>query len=114
MNAGQYEAGLRVYDDNADRLLSSNAASVIASLSSHLSKFKDDAGALEILYSLTRRAGDNTHIGETTELLAHALAQAGQSAKARDLYKELAALEPENPVHMQNYRQMLAKLGEDA
>ena len=113
MASGQYEAGLKVYDENADRMLASNASGVIGSLNNYISKIKDNATALEILFSLTRRAGDTSHVGETMELLAHALAQAGQYAKARDLYKELAALEPENPVHMQNYRQMLAKLGDD-
>jgi pilus assembly protein FimV len=113
MSAGQYEAGLRVYDENADRMLAANAVSVVTSLNSYISKIKDDAAALDILFSLTQRAGDTSHIGETMELLAHALAQAGQNARARDLYKELAGLEPENPTHMQNYRQMLAKLGDD-
>jgi len=114
MAAGQYEAALRVYDENAERLLANNASQTMTALNGCINKIKDNPAALELLYSLTRRAGDTSHMGETMELLAHALAQAEQFAKARDLYKELAVLEPENPIHMQNYRQMLAKLGEDA
>ncbi len=35
-------------------------------------------------------------------------------ARARDLYKQLTEMEPENALHAQNHRQMLAKLGEDS
>ena len=48
------------------------------------------------------------------ELQAHAAAQKGNFAEARDLYKQLTEMEPENALHAQNYKQMLAKLGEDS
>ena len=114
MAAGQYEAALRVYDENAERLLSTNTTQIMAALNGCITKIQDNPAALELLYSVMQRVGDTSHMGETMELLAHALAHAERFSEARDLYKELANLEPENPIHNQNYRQMLAKLGEDA
>ena len=45
---------------------------------------------------------------------AHAAAKRVILPHARDLYKKLTEMEPENALHAQNYRQMLAKLGEDS
>ncbi|MGC2694609.1 MAG: hypothetical protein WA738_02350, partial [Candidatus Angelobacter sp.] len=44
----------------------------------------------------------------------HAAAKKENYAEARDLYKQLSDIEPENVLHSQNYKQMLAKLGEDS
>src|SRR5207249_2166442 len=46
-------------------------------------------------------------------MMAHACVQCGQLEKAADIYKELSELEPENPLHMQNYKQVQGKLGKD-
>jgi tetratricopeptide (TPR) repeat protein len=51
---------------------------------------------------------------ECTELLANALVVAGDLHRARDLFAQLAEIEPENPHHEQQYRQVLTRLGEDA
>ena len=45
------------------------------------------------------------------ELLAHASVQSGDLARARDLYQKLTALEPANPLHLQNYQQVMSQLG---
>jgi len=37
--------------------------------------------------------------------------QSGDLARARDLYQKLATLEPQNPLHMQNYQQVVSQLG---
>src|SRR5205085_10596716 len=58
-------------------------------------------------------AGDTAHIGEVMELLAHAYTQANELQKARNLYRELAQTEPENELHAKNYRQVVAKMGDE-
>ena len=63
---------------------------------------------------MLQRAGEQSQITEVIELLAHALVQRGDLARARDYYRDLSILEPQNPVHEQNYRQMVARLGEDS
>ncbi len=50
-------------------------------------------------------------IGEVLELLAHAAVQANQLESARDAYKELIELEPDNNAHVQGYRQVCALMG---
>jgi len=111
--AGDYESALRVYDRYADKLLAANPAGLVETLQGCISRVKDSAPALDILGRLFRKAGDTTHNTEISELLAHAWVQAGELAKARDLYQELSRAEPENPAHAQNYKQVVARLGED-
>ncbi|HZQ92409.1 MAG TPA: tetratricopeptide repeat protein [Terriglobales bacterium] len=113
MTGGNFEGALRVYENYADRLLKGNAAATLRALHGSIARIKENPAALEMLLSLYQRAGESTNLGEVTELLAHAYVQTNQLAKARDLYQELAKMEPENALHMQHYRQMVSKLGED-
>ncbi|HSE47645.1 MAG TPA: tetratricopeptide repeat protein [Terriglobales bacterium] len=114
MSAGQLEKALAVYDQYADKLLAANPTGIITALHSSINKIKENAPALQILRSVYLKARDTTHLNEVSELLAHAYVQDGQLEKARDLYKELSDLEPENTLHAQNYKQILAKLGDSA
>ena len=114
MAAGQHEAGLRLYDQYADRLLADDRDGILARVASAPAHLNGNPAALELVLKLYRKAGDSTHVNEVMELLAHALVQTGELARARDLYNQLAALEPENPLHAQNYKQVSAKLGDDA
>ena len=68
--------------------------------------------ALEMLLALLNKAGENTHLTEVYELLAHAYVQAGELEKARDYYLKLTQLEPENQLHARNYQQVVDKLGD--
>src|SRR5208337_3900275 len=52
------------------------------------------------------------HVNEVTELLAHASVKDGNLARARDLYQMLATTEPQNQLHQQNYRQVMARMEE--
>jgi len=113
MAAGQHEAGLRLYDQYADRLLAEDRDGVLARVSSAPAHLNGNPAALELVLKLYGKAGDTTHVNETLELLAHALVQTGELARARELYNQLAALEPENPLHAQNYKQVAARLGDD-
>ena len=114
MATGSYQESLAIYREFSGQLSLGNTESLQHGLESALHKVSEDAALLEIVRELYRKLGDQSHISESTELLAHALVQAGDLKRARDLYRELADTEPENPIHEQQYRQVLAKLGEDA
>ncbi|HEV2989064.1 MAG TPA: tetratricopeptide repeat protein [Candidatus Angelobacter sp.] len=105
---------LKLYDRYADRFLSRGANALHETLYPLISRIRDDAQALTTMLRLLNKAGDSSHLTEVMELLAHSYVQQGEFAQARDLYKELSEQEPENPLHTQNYRQMLSKLGEDS
>jgi pilus assembly protein FimV len=111
MQAGQYENALLVYDQHSERLLSANSAKVLESLHSIIGHVRENPASLEKLLALFLKAGDNTHVTEVYELLAHASVQSGDLSRARDLYQKLATMEPQNPLHMANYQQVVAQLG---
>ena len=110
----QEDAALTLYDKYAEKFFGPGAATLVGTLYPLISRIRENPPALERMLRLLQKAGDTSHLNEVVELLAHAKVQSGDFAEARDLYKELSESEPENPLHTQNYRQMLAKLGEDA
>ncbi|MCU1309036.1 MAG: Tetratricopeptide repeat protein [Candidatus Angelobacter sp.] len=114
LSAGSFAESLALYEEFADKVLASNGPALLKSLNSVISRVKDSTEALESLQNLFRKAGDTSHEAEIMELLAHAYVQGNQLVKARDLYHQLAANEPENPLHSQNYKQIVVKLGEDS
>ena len=108
--------GLKYYEEFGDQLIAASPANVVASLRGLVTKVSGNVTSLEVLLKLFQRAGDTSQNSEIFELIAHACVQSGQEAdlrRAAQLYKELAQIEPENPLHLQNYRQVLTKLGED-
>jgi len=111
MQAGQYENALQVYDQHADRLLAEDSNKVLKNLHSVIGHVRDNPASLEKLLDLFQKAGESTHITEVIELLAHASVQSGDLPRARDLYQKLATMEPGNPLHMNNYQQVVSQLG---
>ncbi|MGB8986667.1 MAG: tetratricopeptide repeat protein, partial [Candidatus Sulfotelmatobacter sp.] len=111
MQAGQYENALQVYDQHADRLLAEDSDRVLKNLHSVIGHVRDNPASLEKLLDLFQKAGESTHITEVIELLAHASVQSGDLARARDLYQKLATMEPGNPLHLNNYQQVVSQLG---
>jgi tetratricopeptide (TPR) repeat protein len=111
MQAGQYETALQVYDEHAERLLAENSEKVLTHLHSIIGHVRENPDSLQKLLDLFNKAGETTHVSEVTELLAHASVQAGDLPRARDLYQKLAQVEPQNPLHMQNYQQVVSQLG---
>ncbi len=111
MQAGQYENALQVYDQHAERLLAENSEKVLNHLHSIIGHVRDNPDSLQKLLDLFNKAGENTHVSEVLELLAHASVQSGDLAQARDLYQKLAQVEPQNPLHMQNYQQVVGRIG---
>ena len=111
MQAGQFETALQVFDQHAERLLAENSDKVLESLHTVIGHVRDNPDSLQKLLDLFNKAGESTHVGEVLELLAHASVQAGDLPRARDLYQRLAQIEPQNPLHMQNYQQVVSQLG---
>jgi tetratricopeptide (TPR) repeat protein len=114
MQAGQYENALQVYDQHADRLLAEDSDKVLKNLHSIIGHVRDNPALLEKLLDLFQKAGESTHITEVIELLAHASVQSGDLPRARDLYQKLATMEPGNPLHMNNYQQVVSQIGGDS
>jgi tetratricopeptide (TPR) repeat protein len=110
MQAGQYETALQVFDQHAERLLAENSDKVLESLHAIIGHVRDNPDSLQKLLDLFHKAGENTHVSEVIELLAHASVQSGDLTRARDLYQRLATVEPQNPLHMQNYQQVVGQL----
>ncbi|ABF43380.1 Tetratricopeptide repeat protein [Candidatus Koribacter versatilis Ellin345] len=113
MQNGKFLPALKLLDEFADRLVAANDSGTAEMLHNCIGRVKDDATALDLLRKLFIKLGQKAYLNEISELLAHALVQKGDLKRARDIYRELAELEPENPVHAQNYRQLSAKLGDD-
>jgi pilus assembly protein FimV len=109
-HAGQYHQALDVYNTHADRMLAADSAKLLASLHTMIGHVRDDASALDLLLQLLNKSGESTHIGEVTELLAHASVKNGDLPRARDLYQTLSTIEPQNPLHTQNLQQVQARL----
>jgi pilus assembly protein FimV len=110
MQAGQFENALQVYDQHAERLLAENSDKVLENLHTIIGHVRENPDSLQKLLDLFNKAGETTHIGEVTELLAHASVQSGDLPRARELYQKLAQIEPQNPLHMQNYQQVASQL----
>src|SRR5215813_5670692 len=108
------ERALRLYEAHADRLFADNQAALRETLYPLMGRAKDNPAALTILNRLLNQAGDHSQTAEMIELQAHAAANNGNFAEARDLYQKLIEMEPENAMHAQNYKQMQVKLGEDS
>ncbi len=109
--AGQAEDALRIYQQHSDRLLAADSGKILENLHSLIGPVRENPPALEMLLDLLNKAGENTHLTEVYELLAHAYMQAGELEKARDYYLKLTQLEPENQLHARNYQQVVGKLG---
>jgi len=111
MQAGQFENALQVYDQHAERLLAENSEKVLNHLHSIIGHVRENPDSLQKLLDLFNKAGETTHVSEVLELLAHASVQSGDLVRSRDLYQKLAQIEPQNPLHMQNYQQVVSRIG---
>src|SRR5437016_8473010 len=110
MKGGLFQDALNVYQQYGDRLMILDQAKVLENLHTIIGHVRTEPECLELLLELFQKAGETTHISEVTELLAHASVQKGDLEKARELYQELMTVEPQNPIHAQNYQQVCATL----
>ena len=107
---GHPGAALEIYSKHADRMLATDSTKLLGNLHTLIAQVRDDAGALETLMGLLKKAGESTHVNEVVELLAHASVKSGNLERARELYGELAKSEPQNGLHMQNYQQVADRM----
>ena len=115
LDAGKVEHAVGVYERYADKFLPSNSQALLDALSASVSKTKESASALQSTLALLQKVGaPAASLCEVQELLAHAYVQAGQLQQAADLYQLLAQTEPQNPLHEQNYRQIMGRMGKDS
>src|SRR5271165_4918226 len=112
--ANRFESALQVYQLNCDRLLASNSTQVLETLHNLIGHIRGNTDALEVLLGILSKSGESTHLTEVYELLAHACVQTGELEKARDYYLKLTRLEPQNQIHVRNYQQVAARLGNQA
>lgn len=111
VEAHEYREALAFYDQHSDELLRKDPSKLVETLRPILNHVQEDPAGLEAVLSLFQKAGENTHLTEIYELLAHAYVQSGDLVKARDFYLKLMQLEPANQMHSRNYQQVLEKLG---
>ena len=111
VQSGAHEEALQVIDQQSDRLLADNSAKVLETLRTVIGHVSGNVSALEKLVDLFHKAGDQSHINEVNELLAHACVQTGDLGKAKDFYQALSEQEPQNSMHMQNYQQVVGMMG---
>jgi len=111
MASGHFEEALQIYGEYSDSFLASDPAKILDSLHSIISHVRENAASLEMILALFAKAGENSHLTEVYELLAHAYVQSDDLEKARDYYLKLTQLEPQNQLHARNYQQIVGKLG---
>ncbi|HEX4663648.1 MAG TPA: tetratricopeptide repeat protein, partial [Terriglobales bacterium] len=115
LNAGKAAEALELYQRHADKLLAESNQTFTEALIASISKLKDSEPALQAMITLLQKTGAPGHaLREVQELLAHSFVQMGELQQAADLYEELAKAEPENPLHQQNYKQVVARMGSDS
>ncbi|MGH9523546.1 MAG: tetratricopeptide repeat protein, partial [Terriglobales bacterium] len=108
-NNGAQEKGLALAKEFSGHMGSDTLVRILEPV---LTRERENIGSLETLLAIYLEIGSKAHVLECTDLLADALVRSGNFERARDLYAELAKLEPDNPVHEQRHRQMLMKLGQ--
>ena len=114
MAASAFPEALGIYAKYADKFLAANSKELLETLHGTIGRIKDSAPALKSLLDLYKKAGETINQNEVMELLAHSYVQDDQLQAAADLYKELSLAEPENPLHGQNHKQIISRLGQDS
>jgi tetratricopeptide (TPR) repeat protein len=114
MKAGEYEEALRIYHQYAEKLLTPESSHVLDNLHACLDHIRDNVAALELLRQLYERADDKPRLAEVAELLAGLAEQSGDMGRARDLYLQLAALDPNNPAYTQKANRLVQQVGADS
>jgi tetratricopeptide (TPR) repeat protein len=112
MKNGLYQDALQIYYEYFERFMAADKGKAMENLHTIIGHVRDEPELLERLLELFQKAGETTHVSEVIELLAHASVKKGDLEKARGLYQQLTTMEPQNPIHAQNYQQVSAKLGD--
>jgi tetratricopeptide (TPR) repeat protein len=112
--AQKYPDAIKVYTEHADRLLRNDSEKLMESLRSMIGSVREDPESLELVLALFLKGGEDAHLTEIYELLAHGYVQSEELGKAREYYLKLMQLEPDNQMHARNYQQVLEKLGTES
>lgn len=109
---GELNEAVNLYQAASEKLLAENSSgSLIQGLKSVLAADRSHNGALELMLQAYQAAGNAGDVRETMERLAQAYRTQGEMEKARELYKELISLEPDNTDHVHLLRQVEAQMG---
>ena len=108
----QWSEVLELYRSAFDTLVSQNSVTkLVGGLRKLLAAQTSDVSALELLHKVYQEAGNAGDSRDITENLAHVYRQSGELDKARELYKQLAAIEPDNPDYVQLLRRVESQMG---
>ena len=112
ISRGQVDEASEIYEASYDRLMAQRASALLLEgLQKIRAANPSHIGALQLLAKLYHATGQVGEAHETSELLAHAYVARGELEKAREIYTELAMIEPENPDHLKLLRQVEAQMG---
>ncbi len=113
--ADRSDLAVELYEKYADKFLAENKQEFLDKLTVLVSKIKESEPSLQSMLALLRRSEAPAHaIREVQELLANTYVHNGELQAAADLYEALAQAEPENPLHEQNYKQIISRMGKDS
>ena len=113
--ADRSDLAVALYEKYADKFLAENKQEFLDKLTALVSKIKESEASLQSMLALLRKSDAPAHaVREVQELLANVYVQHGELQAAADLYQELAQAEPENPLHEQNYKQIVSRMGTDS
>ena len=113
--ADRSDLAVALYEKYADKFLAENKQEFVDKLTTLISKIKESEASLQSMLALLRKSEAPAHaIREVQELLANTYVHNGELQAAADLYEALAQAEPENPLHEQNYKQIISRMGKDS
>ncbi|MBI4464584.1 MAG: tetratricopeptide repeat protein [Acidobacteria bacterium] len=111
LSGGDLEGAFSIHQGAADRLIAQGATSdLIQGVQRILAQEPAHMGALDLLWNIHRQSGHRGETEETGNLLGHAYVMHGELEKAREVYMELVALEPDNREYVLLLRQVEARL----
>ena len=103
LKAGDYDEALRVYNEYSDKLLGDASTAPLENLHACIDHIRHNVSALNQLRQLYEKVGDKEHLIEVADLLAQACIESGDKVRAREIYLQLAALDPDNSAYAQSY-----------
>jgi len=113
--ADRSDLAVALYEKYADKFLAENKQEFLDKLIGLVSRIKESEASLQSMLALLRKSDAPAHaLREVQELLANVYVQHGELQAAADLYQDLAQAEPENPLHDQNYKQIVSRMGTDS
>ncbi|GEM_PF-1429896 len=109
---GDFDDVLSLYESAADAAIAQHMTQPLAEgLRNVLAQDSDNERARQLQRKVFKATGETGEFTDASEQLADILSRKGRYTEARDIYAELAKLEPANPMHRQRMMQMVQKSG---